>query len=120
MGSVEGTEPANYARISTHVLDTVKGEPARDLYVRLERNDSNGWSTIAEGRTDDEGRLRHWVPLRDWQAGGYRLMFYVEPYLGGGAFFPEIMVAFHVHDPNRDYHIPLLLSPYGYTTYRGS
>ena len=120
MGSVEGTEPANYAKISTHVLDTVKGEPARDLYVRLERNDSNGWSTIAEGRTDDEGRLRHWVALRDWQAGGYRLMFYVEPYLGGGAFFPEITVAFHVHDPNRSYHIPLLLSPYGYTTYRGS
>ena len=120
MGSVEGTEPAAYARISTHVLDTVKGEPARDLYVRLERNDSTGWSTIAEGRTDDEGRLRHLVPLHNWQAGGYRLMFYVEPYLNGDAFFPEITVAFHVHDPERHYHVPLLLSRYGYTTYRGS
>jgi 5-hydroxyisourate hydrolase len=120
MGSAEGTEPSSYAKISTHVLDTVRGEPARDLYVRLERRDSDGWTTIAEGRTDAEGRLLHRVPMRDWQAGGYRLMFYVEPYLGGGAFFPEITVAFHVHDPNRSYHVPLLLSPYGYTTYRGS
>jgi 5-hydroxyisourate hydrolase len=120
MGSVDGTEPEHFAKISTHVLDTVKGEPAVDLYVRLERRDSNGWITIAEGRTDAEGRLRHWVPLHGWQAGGYRLMFYTEPYLGGGAFFPEITVSFHVHDADRHYHIPLLLSPYGYTTYRGS
>lgn len=120
MGSVEGTEPAVHAMISTHVLDTVTGEPARDVYVRLERNDTGGWATIAEGRTDEAGRLRYEVPLHDWQAGGYRLLFYVEPYLGGGAFFPEITVAFHVHDPDRPYHIPLLLSPYGYTTYRGS
>ena len=120
MGSVEGTEAEFHARISTHILDTVKGEPARDVYVRLERHDSEGWAAIAEGRTDDDGRLRRWVPMRDWQAGGYRLLFYVEPYLGGQAFFPEIIVAFHVHDPDRHYHVPLLLSPYGYTTYRGS
>jgi 5-hydroxyisourate hydrolase len=120
MPSLDGTEPADWAKISTHVLDTVKGEPAVDLYVRLERRDADGWTTIAEGRTDDGGRLRHWVPTHAWQAGGYRLMFYTEPYLGGGAFFPEITVSFHVHDPDRHYHIPLLLSPYGYTTYRGS
>ncbi len=120
MGSADGTDPGAYARISTHVLDTVKGEPARDVYVRLERRDTDGWSLVSEGRTDDDGRLREWVPLRDWQAGGYRLVFYVEPYLGGGAFFPEITVAFHVRDAHRHYHVPLLLSPYGYTTYRGS
>ena len=116
----DSSEPDFWAKISTHVLDTVKGEPAHDLYVRLERRDADGWTMIAEGRTDDEGRLRHWVPMRDWQAGGYRLMFYTEPYLGGGAFFPEITVAFQVHDPERHYHVPLLLSRYGYTTYRGS
>jgi 5-hydroxyisourate hydrolase len=120
MPSTEGTEPRFHAKISTHILDTVTGDPARNVYVRLERRDADGWRLMAEGRTDDDGRLRYRVPLHDWQAGGYRLVFYVEPYLGGKAFFPEITVAFHVHDPDRDYHVPLLLSRYGYTTYRGS
>jgi 5-hydroxyisourate hydrolase len=109
-----------FARISTHILDTVRGEPARGVHVRLERRDTDGWSPIAEGHTDPDGRLREWVPVADWRAGGYRLVFHVEPYLGGDAFFPEITVAFHVQDPDRPYHVPLLLSPYGYSTYRGS
>jgi 5-hydroxyisourate hydrolase len=120
MPSDDGTRPEFHARISTHILDTVSGDPARDVYVRLERRDSDGWGTIAEGRTDDDGRLRYEVSLREWQAGGYRLLFYVQPYLGDDCFFPEITVAFHVHDPERHYHVPLLLSRYGYTTYRGS
>ncbi|MEV6491544.1 hydroxyisourate hydrolase [Actinoplanes sp. NPDC051633] len=107
-------------RISTHILDTISGEPARGVYVRLERHDSDGWRTIGEGATDGDGRLKFGVPVHDWQAGGYRLLFYVEPYLQGDSFFPEITVAFQVHDPDRDYHVPLLLSRYGYTTYRGS
>jgi 5-hydroxyisourate hydrolase len=102
------------------VLDTVKGAPAADVHVRLERRDSNGWDQVSEGRTNADGRIAHRVPMRGWQAGGYRLVFYVEPYLGGGAFFPEIIVAFQLTDTSRDYHVPLLLSPYGYTTYRGS
>jgi 5-hydroxyisourate hydrolase len=120
MPSADGTEAEFHTKISTHILDTVTGEPARDVYVRLERHDSDGWRTIAEGRTDGDGRLRHRVPVHEWQAGGYRLLFQVEPYLGGEVFFPEITVAFHVHDPDRQYHVPLLLSRYGYTTYRGS
>jgi len=120
MGTAEGVPPEAYAEISTHVLDTTRGEPARGVYVRLERRDADGWSPVCDGRTDADGRLRGWVPLREWQVGGYRLIFYVEPYLGGDAFFPEIVVGFHVRDPHRPYHIPLLLSPYGYTTYRGS
>lgn len=120
MPSADGTEAAFHAKISTHILDTITGDPARDVYVRLERRDSTGWLTVGEGRTDDDGRLGYRVALHDWQAGGYRLLFYVEPYLGGEAFFPEITVAFHVHDPDRHYHVPLLLSRYGYTTYRGS
>ncbi|WP_430780079.1 hydroxyisourate hydrolase [Actinoplanes sp. G11-F43] len=120
MPSDDGTTAEFHARISTHILDTVSGDPARDVYVRLERRDSAGWLAVGEGRTDDDGRLRFQVPMHDRQAGGYRLFFYVEPYLGGDCFFPEITVAFHVHDPNRHYHVPLLLSRYGYTTYRGS
>ncbi|BAL91600.1 hypothetical protein AMIS_63800 [Actinoplanes missouriensis 431] len=120
MPSDDGTAAEFHAKISTHILDTVAGDPARDVYVRLDRRDSDGWQLVAQGRTDGDGRFRFQVPVRDWQAGGYRLFFYVEPYLGGDCFFPEITVAFHVHDPDRHYHVPLLLSRYGYTTYRGS
>jgi 5-hydroxyisourate hydrolase len=120
MPSDDGNQAEFHAKISTHILDTVTGEPARDVNVRLERHDSGGWRPIAEGRTDGDGRLRHRVPVHEWQAGGYRLLFDVEPYLGAEAFFPEITVAFRVHDPDRHYHVPLLLSRYGYTTYRGS
>jgi 5-hydroxyisourate hydrolase len=112
MPSDDGTEAEFHARISTHILDTTTGEPARDVYVRLEVRDTDGWRSVAEGRTDDDGRYRFRVPMHEWQATG--------PYLGGDAFFPEVTVAFHVHDPERHYHVPLLLSRYGYTTYRGS
>src|SRR3954469_25122367 len=98
MPSADGTEAEFHTKISTHILDTVTGDPARDVYVRLERHDSDGWRLIAEGRPDADGRLRHRLRLHDWQAGRYRLVFYVEPYLGRQAFFPEITVAFHVHD----------------------
>ncbi|GGQ54413.1 hydroxyisourate hydrolase [Couchioplanes azureus] len=115
-----GSDERFVAKISTHVLDTVTGDPAREVQVRLERRDGDGWRTLADGRTDGDGRLKPQIPAGDWQAGGYRLVFQVEPYLGGDAFFPEITIAFHVHDPHRHYHVPLLLSRYGYTTYRGS
>lgn len=120
MPSGDGTEPGAHARISTHILDTTSGDPAADVYVRLERRDTDGWRPVGDGRTDGDGRFRFRVPMHEWQAGGYRLFFHVGPHLGGDAFFPEVTVAFHVHDPGRTYHVPLLLSRYGYTTYRGS
>ena len=116
----DGTGPEFPAKISTHILDTVSGEPAGDVYVRLDRRDPEGWRMIAEGRTDGDGRLRHRVPPHEWRAGGYRLFFDLEPYQGDDGFFPEVTVAFQVHDPDRHHHVPLLLSRYGYTTYRGS
>lgn len=109
-----------FAGISTHVLDTGRGEPARDVRVRLDRRDGGGWTPVAEARTDGDGRLRDWVPAGEWRAGGYRLVFFVEAYVGFAAFFPEITVAFQVRDPDRHHHVPLLLSNYGYTTYLGS
>ncbi|MFE9693867.1 hydroxyisourate hydrolase [Micromonospora sp. NPDC005806] len=109
-----------YAAISTHVLDTVRGEPARGVPVRLERAGAEGWTAVADGHTDSDGRLRDWVPEPHWGTGGYRLVFAVDAHLGPDAFFAEITVAFQVHDPARYHHVPLLLSPYGYTTYRGS
>lgn len=110
------------ARISTHILDTTSGEPVTGVLVRLDRRDTgtDGWRPVAEGHTDADGRLRLRMPVPEWQAGDYRLFFHVGPHLGGDAFFPEVTVTFHVSDPGRDYHVPLLLSRYGYTTYRGS
>jgi hydroxyisourate hydrolase len=88
--------------------------------VQLERWVDDRWVTVAEGRTDGDGRLRDWVPDEQWHAGRYRLVFDTEEYLGEGAFFPAAVVVFHVTAPDRPLHIPLLLSPFGLSTYRGS
>jgi len=105
--------------LSTHVLDTTRGEPAAGLRVRLER----AGATVARGTTDADGRLRDWVAESDWAAGGYRLVFDTAAYCaarGVPAFFPEVAVCFEVTEPGRHLHVPLLLSPFSYTTYRGS
>ena len=103
--------------LSTHVLDTGAGEPATGVAVRLERQHDGGWIEVAAGHTDDDGRLRDWVPVDQWAAGTYRLVFDTA---ARSAFFPEVAVMFFVAEPSRHHHVPLLLSPYGYTTYRGS
>ena len=96
--------------LSTHVLDTSKGRPASGIRVRLELHD-DGWRTIADGHTDDDGRISGWDTVA---SGVYRLVFEV-----GGEFYPEVTVTFRVTDDSH-YHVPLLISPYGYSTYRGS
>lgn len=104
--------------LSTHVLDTARGEPAAGVPVRLERPDGPGWTTVTEGRTGPDGRLR--LAEAPLPAGRYRLVFDTAAYLGEAAFFPEAAVVFEVRESQRHYHLPLLLSPFGYTTYRGS
>ena len=104
------------APLSTHVLDLAKGRPAAGVAVRLD----HGEQTLAEGHTDDDGRLRDWVPADGWAAGDYRLVFDVDTYLDKDTFFPEITIAFRVTDPDHHHHVPLLLNRHGYTTYRGS
>jgi 5-hydroxyisourate hydrolase len=106
--------------VSTHVLDTARGEPAAGVPVRLEQHDGAGWVAVAAGRTDADGRLRDWVPAARWRAGRYRLVFDTGAYHGPGAFFPEVAVVFAVAEPAGHHHLPLLLSPFGYSTYRGS
>ncbi|MFY1631702.1 2-oxo-4-hydroxy-4-carboxy-5-ureidoimidazoline decarboxylase [Solwaraspora sp. WMMB335] len=116
-----GPDEAGWAPLSTHVLDTASGTPAAGVPVRLARADLGGqWRTIALGRTDDDGRLRDWAPAAQWGTGTYRLVFDVSGRLGPDAFYTEIPVVFTVRDAGRHHHVPLLLSPYGYTTYRGS
>lgn len=100
--------------LSTHVLDTAKGRPAAGVAVRLEHDDT----LVAEGRTDADGRLRDWTG--ELEAGVYRLIFDVAGYLGEQASFPEAVLTFRITDPAEHHHVPLLLSPFAYTTYRGS
>ena len=107
--------------ITTHVLDTSRGRPAAGVPVTLERLTGAEWTIAAAGRTDDDGRL---IALAgDTAPGTYRLVFDTAAYFrsnGVRAFFPEVTVAFEIDDVSRHYHVPVLLSPYGYSTYRGS
>jgi 5-hydroxyisourate hydrolase len=103
--------------LSTHVLDTGLGEPASGVPVRLERAHDGGWVPLAAGVTDVDGRVRDLVAEDEWHAGTYRLIFDTA---ARSAFFPEVSVVFFVAEPSRHHHVPLLLSPYGYSTYRGS
>lgn len=111
-------------KISTHVLDTARGRPAVEIHVRLERQDAGVWSGIATARTDQNGRCAQLVPESDGLAPGiYRLSFDTESYYaaeGIQGLYPVVQITFQVRDGEAHYHIPLLLGPYGYTTYRGS
>jgi len=103
--------------LSTHVLDTSAGRPAADVPVRLEAEGDGGWRHVADGRTNADGRITGWGVEA---AGVYRLVFDTSAHLGPDAFYPEVVVAFRIADPAEHYHVPLLLSPFGYSTYRGS
>lgn len=101
--------------LSTHVLDAAAGRPAEGLAVRLETRAADGsWSPVATGRTDADGRIRDWP---DPRAGVHRLVFDTAEL---SAFFPEVTVVFRITDPAGHHHVPLLLSPFAYSTYRGS
>ncbi len=102
--------------LSTHVLDTARGRPAAGVGVRLTR--VRDGAVLAEGTTDGDGRLR--LPDAATERGAYRLTFDTGGYLGPDAFFPEVTVVFTIADPGEHHHVPLLLSPFGYSTYRGS
>ncbi len=110
--------------ITTHVLDLAAGHPAAGVGVRLERQEGAAWRPLGEGRTDDDGRLRTLLPAgQPAEPGVYRLVFALEPYFaerGGECFHPEASVTFRVRRAGERLHVPLLVAPYGYSTYRGS
>jgi 5-hydroxyisourate hydrolase len=111
--------------ISTHVLDTSTGSPAGGVLIKLERNTpGTGWTLLTEALTDTSGRAGQLIPANDHlHAGSYRLRFDVETYFADQqkeTFFPEVTIQFEIRDDQSHYHVPLLLSPYGYSTYRGS
>jgi 5-hydroxyisourate hydrolase len=110
--------------ITTHVLDIARGRPAAGVPVTLEARSEGGWTVVGRGATDADGRLRDLAPI-DFvlREGDYRLTFDTGTYFeaaGADGFYTEVVVSFVVRDAAAHYHVPLLLSPYGYTTYRGS
>ena len=109
--------------ISTHILDTTLGRPAAGVAVRLERQEPSAWLQVAEGTTDADGRCKPLLPAGKVEHGRYQLRFQVEPYFkarGLATLYPEIIVAFNVAAGESSLHLPLLLTPNSYTTYRGS
>jgi 5-hydroxyisourate hydrolase len=111
--------------ISTHVLDTALGRPAAGVSVTLERLGSRAMEIpIGVGETDGDGRLRDLLPVgQSLDIGDYRLRFHIGAYFaaaGRETFYPSVTVEFRVTDAAAHYHVPLLVSPYGYSTYRGS
>ncbi len=108
--------------LSTHVLDAVTGRPARDLALTLERGGADGWCVVGDGTTDADGRCRDLLS-GELEPATYRLTFDTGAWFaeaGIEAFYPEVSVVFRVTEPERHHHVPLLLSPFAYSTYRGS
>ena len=112
------------SRITTHVLDTGRGVPATGMTVTLQRVDPDGTiTTLGVQRTDADGRARGLLSDGTLTVARYRLVFDTGAYQrehGGTTFFPTVTIDFDARDASAHYHVPLLLSPFGYSTYRGS
>lgn len=112
------------ATLSTHVLDTTRGRPAEDLEVLLERLEQGAWARIGGGTTNDDGRIKDLLDAgMSFTVGDYRITFSTGPYhaaQGVQGFYPSVSIEFTVRDDAQHYHVPLLLNPFGYSTYRGS
>ena len=110
--------------ITTHVLDTARGLPAAGVSVVLDLHVGGAWKRLGTGITDADGRLRTLLPAGAPLTGGtYRLVFDTGAWFsaqGVAAFYPEVQIVFAVRDAGAHHHVPLLLSPFGYSTYRGS
>ena len=106
--------------ISTHILDTHLGVPAENVKVSLQVKDGESWKDISTGVTNSDGRIVYDCPFIE---GVYRLDFEIEEYFVNNKqefFFMTVPVIFNITNTKRKYHVPLLLNPYGYSTYRGS
>lgn len=109
--------------VSTHVLDITRGRPAQGVPVVLEKRSDRGYAKVLEATTDADGRVKELVPAGQLETGVYRLTFDTGAYFaaqGTEGFYPEASIVFTIRDASGHYHVPLLLSAYGYSTYRGS
>jgi len=109
--------------ITTHVLDTSRGRPASGVHLTLSVDEGGAWNELARGVTDEDGRCKTLTPAAPVAAGRYRIVFDTGAYFSGQrleTFYPEVSVVFEIKDGAAHYHVPLLLSAWGYSTYRGS
>lgn len=111
------------SQITTHVLDTAKGLPAEGIRISLQKPNGNEWDDITTGITNSDGRVDNFLSSDQViEPGVYRMLFETGVYFekeGVAGFYPEVPVIFEIKDTEH-YHVPLLLSPFGYSTYRGS
>jgi 5-hydroxyisourate hydrolase len=109
--------------ITTHILDTTLGKPARGVPIELEKQSGAEWKHVGAGHTDDDGRLRTLTPAGPVEPGIWRIRFDTRQYFastGTKGFYPFVEVVFEIVDGAAHYHVPLLINPRGYSTYRGS
>jgi 5-hydroxyisourate hydrolase len=110
--------------ITTHILDISIGRPASNVSVVLEVQIDREWKQVGSAVTDGDGRIRSFLTDdASFEEGNYRLTFDTGSYFAANSlesFYPQVNVAFAISDASQHYHVPLLLSPYGYSTYRGS
>ncbi len=110
--------------ITTHVLDTSRGRPAAGVPIVLSQRDASGaYVELSRGATDVDGRLRTLTEGKSLEKGVYRLVFDTAAYftsIGVEGFYPEAAITFEVRVPSEHFHVPLLLNPFGFSTYRGS
>lgn len=109
--------------LTTHVLDLASGLPAANLAITLFQHVGDNWHARGKFTTDADGRVRDLLPEGGLHVGSWELRFDVGPYFAAQntpTFFAEVPIRFVVADSSRHYHVPLLVSPFGYSTYRGS
>lgn len=112
------------SQVTTHILDTALGRPAQGVRISLQGKQANDqWNPISEGTTDKDGRVNNLLGSKTkLTPGQYRLIFHTANYyqrLNIQCFYPEVNITFEIFDKSH-YHVPLLINPFGYSTYRGS
>ena len=111
-------------QITSHILDTSLGKPAQDVFITLLQQRDDDWFMLGSASTNEDGRVGDFIGSDDvLPAGIYKLTFYLSDYyerLSTASFYPYAEVAFEITGDGQHYHVPLLLNPFGYSTYRGS
>ena len=116
--------PSLMTQITSHILDTSVGKPAEGVLITLMQQQSDDWLMLGSGATNQDGRVADFQAGESALAAGiYKLTFYLSDYYqasGQKSFYPFVDVVFEIEGDGQHYHVPLLLNPYGYSTYRGS
>ncbi len=112
------------SKITSHVLDASRGKPAQGVPIALERSEGGKWVELSKAQTNSDGRVPElWTDGMKLETGIYRLTFDTQKYfesISVQGFYPSVAIVFEIHDAAQHYHVPLLISPFSYSTYRGS